>query len=173
VIDVLANWDYSKVIDSGASHHYDSGYGIPDLRAKRASGTPFEQLSEDERYNLAFQCGCVRQNLAVYLIGTDLLYITEINRQRLANKLIPPNIWYPESAGRYVQFEEYMATKSDNPNDVRNAQLRQQTYRAPRDPVTIGRYYEYPLLLDGFNRAALLWKFGPDYETLLVPRSLE
>jgi putative DNA primase/helicase len=34
-------------------------------------------------------------------------------------------------------------------------------YSFPADPLTIGRCYEHAILLDGYHRAALFWKFGP------------
>jgi hypothetical protein len=170
LIDVQARWSYSEIIDSSASHHYDHGHGIAELRAKRATSVPFDQLSEAERHKLAFQNACVRRNLLVYLNGTGPFDIAEINREALAKLLVPPNVW--ESAGR---FEQYMATTSEEPNDARNVALKQQSYKAPIDPVTIGHTNQYPLLIDGFHRAALLWKFGPAGGKLFayMPRSLK
>jgi hypothetical protein len=174
LIDVQARWGYSEIINSPASHHYDHGHGIGELRVKRAAGVPFDQLSEAERYNLAFQNACVRPMLLAYLTGTCLFDIVEISRDALAKILVPPNVWFPESASRFVRFEQYMATGSDDPHDARNIALKQRTYEAPIDPVTIGRSYEFSLLIDGFHRAALLWKFGPAGGKLFayMPRSL-
>jgi hypothetical protein len=169
LIDVQARWAYSEIIDSVASHWYDNGHGIKELRTKQSTGVPFDRLSEEERYDLAFQGAQVRQPLFIYLIGTDLFDIVEINRNVLAKFLVPSNVW--ESAGR---FEQYMATTSEEPNDARNVALKQQSYKAPIDPVTIGRLYEYPILIDGFHRAALFWKFAPAGTNLFayIPRTL-
>jgi hypothetical protein len=173
LIDVQARWGYSEIVNSAGSHNYDNGYGIAELRAKRASGVPFDQLSEAERYNLAFQNACIRPKLLVYLIGTDLFDVVQMNREALAGALVPPNIWFPKSAGRFVRFEEYIETRGDNPTDPRNSLT--QGYKDPIDPVTFGRSYHFPILIDGFHRAAFFWRFSPADAKLLayVPRSLK
>jgi len=34
-------------------------------------------------------------------------------------------------------------------------------YKAPTDPLTLGKIFNNPVLLDGYHRAALFWKYGP------------
>jgi hypothetical protein len=161
LLDVLARWAYSEIIDSSASHHYDSGNDIASLRAKRGNGLPFEDLSPAERYNLAFQSGCIRTSLTVFTIGAELFDVVEIDRSTLAKIWVPPNIWHPESNGQFVTFEDFMLTSSPSQNDSRNVVLRTPEYQFSADPLTFGRSYDYPLMLDGYHRAALFWKFGP------------
>ncbi len=158
LIDVQARWAYSEIIDSVAPHRYNNGHGIEELRTKRSTRVPFDRLSEEERYNLAFQGAHVRQPLFIYLIGTHLFEIVEINRNVLAKFLVPPIV---SRIANCVPFKEYIATTSEDLDDARNVPLKQQSYEAPIDPVTIGRLYEYPVLIDGFHRAALFWKFAP------------
>jgi hypothetical protein len=158
LIEVQARWAYSEIIDSLASHWYDNGHGIKELRTKRSTAVPFDRLSEEERYNLAFQGAQVRQSLFIYLIGTDPFDIVEINRNMLAKFLVPPIVSKIEN---YVPFEQYIATTSEDLDDARNVTLKRQSYELPIDPVAVGRLYEYPVLIDGFHRAALFWKFAP------------
>jgi hypothetical protein len=54
-----------------------------------------------------------------------------------------------------------MSTKADDPGDSRNVVCDRTSYLPPSDPLTIGRFYQYPLLLDGYHRAAAFWKGGP------------
>jgi hypothetical protein len=171
LIDVQARWAYSEIIDSVASHWYDNGYGIKELRTKRSTGVPYDRLSEEERYNLAFQGAQVRQSLFIYFIGTDPFDIVEINRDVLAKVLVPPIVSRIENC---VPFKKYIATTSKDLDDARNVTSKQQFYEAPIDPVTIGRLYEHPILIDGFHRAALLWKFAPAGSNLFayIPRAL-
>jgi len=174
LIDIQARWGYSEIVDSTASHNYDCGMGIDELRAKRTEGVRFEQLSGGERYKLAFYTAQVRFPLFVFFTGTDLFNLVQIGRERLAQLYVPQAVWAEQSEGRCMPFGEYMAIPTDNDNDARNVTLKEPTYRAPIDPITVGRFYTDPVLLDGFHRAALFWKFAPAGETLLayVPRGL-
>jgi hypothetical protein len=160
LLDVLARWGYSEVINSNAQHHYDNGRDMTSLRSKRQSGIAFEDLSLEERYNLAFQSGCVRSNLIVFTIGVDLFDVVELDRPTLAKLIVPPNVWYPESSGEFVRFEHFMATTAKSSKDARNVALDGK-YSFPSDPLTIGRFYEHAILLDGYHRAGLFWRFGP------------
>lgn len=175
LLDVLARWGYSEIVDSNTERHYDNGRDIAGLRAKRQSGVPFEDLSPEERYNLAFQSGWVRNALVVYTIGAELFDVVDIDHSILAKFVVPPNVWHPASQGQFVPFEHFMTTTSPNPRDSRNATLRASYYQQqPPDPLTIGRLYDQPILLDGYHRAAAFWKFGPADGTIktYVPQAL-
>lgn len=168
LLDVLARWGYSEIIDSNTEHCYDNGRDIKGLRAKRRSGVAFEDLSPEDRYNVAFQSGQVRNALVLFIIGAEIFDVIEIGRSTLAKLFVPPNVWYPESQGQLAPFGYFMTTSSENPKDSRNVTLRGPSYQPPADPFTLGRYYERPVLLDGYHRAALFWKFGPSDGTLKV-----
>jgi hypothetical protein len=73
----------------------------------------------------------------------------------------------PELAGRLITFTEFMKLPPPaSMADARNVQADPAGYRQPSQPLTVGRYYEHRVLLDGYHRAARLWKFGPDNTTL-------
>ena len=73
----------------------------------------------------------------------------------------PPNVWHRESQGRFVRFKGYISTWSADPDDARNVLPRGTSYDYPADPITFGRSFSYPILIDGFHRAARFWKYGP------------
>jgi hypothetical protein len=173
LLDVLARWGYSEVINSNAQHQYDNGRDMASLRSKRQSGIAFEDLSLEERYNPAFQSGCIRSNLIVFTVGANLFDVIEIDRPTIAKLIVPPNVWYPESNGQFVYFEQFMTTAAESSKDSRNVALDGK-YSFPADPLTIGRSYEHAILLDGYHRAALFWKFGPHNGklTAYVPHAL-
>jgi hypothetical protein len=156
LIEVQARWAYSEIIAATLSHFYDGGDGIGDLRMKRAGGVPLEELSEDERYHLAILSVSVRRGLLMYQIGTEPFDIVEIDREALAKVFVARNVWEQE---RFAAFSEYIKTPSENRDDARNVELIGESYRRPTDPVTIGRWYRMPILIDGYHRAARFWKF--------------
>ncbi|MHC2335482.1 hypothetical protein [Bradyrhizobium sp. USDA 4454] len=165
LLEVQARWAYSELTDSPAARHYSD---LQHLVTKRSSGTAFEQLSEAEQYELAFGTACARPVLLAFLTGVLSFDVVEIGRARLGSMFVPPNVWYPESEGRFVSFEEYMATTSVNPNDPRSVLLKGTNYEFPSDPITFGRSFSFPILIDGFHRAARFWKYGPSDGTLLA-----
>jgi len=175
LLDVLARWAYSEIVNSNFAHDYNNGRDIETLRTKRRNCTPFEELTPEERYNLAFQCACVKPNLIVFTTGTDVFDIVEINRNALAKLFVPPNVWWPTSQGQFFYFDRFMGTTSEDAADCRNVVLKEQSYQLPTDPLTIGRSYGHPILLDGYHRAAAFWKFGPAEGKLCayLPRALK
>ena len=165
LLEVQARWGYSELIDSPVSHHYSD---LDHLVAKRLSGISFEELSEAEQYELAFGTACIRTTLLAFFTGVVSFDIVEIERPKLGTMFVPPNVWYPESAGRFVPFEEYMRAASADPDDARNVLPRGSSYEFPADPITFGRSFSYPILIDGFHRAACFWKYGPRDGKLLA-----
>ena len=128
LLEVQARWGYSELIDSPASRHYS---GLDHLVAKRLSGISFEDLSEAEQYELAFGTACVRTTLLAFFTGVVSFDIVEIERPKLGTMFVPPNVWYPESAGRFVPFEEYMRAASADPDDARNVLPREAPTNFP------------------------------------------
>jgi len=165
LLEVQARWGYSELMDSPAARHYsDLGH----LVAKRSTGTSFEELSEAEQYELAFGTACARPVLLAFLTGVISFDVVGVGRARLGSMLVPPNVWYPESEGRFVSFEEYMTTTGVNLDDPRSVLPKGSSYKLPTDPITFGRSFSFPILIDGFHRAARFWKYGPPDGKLLA-----
>lgn len=165
LLDVQARWGYSEILGEGPpASWYENGRDIVALRNKRRAKIPFNELSNDEKYNLAFQCACVRTNLMCYLVGTEPLNLVQINRATLGGFLVPPNVW-KESQDRFHPFSHYITTYTDEAKDARRV-IGQTDYQVPEDPIVVGRSYEYPVMIDGYHRAALFWKFGPSDGTI-------
>jgi hypothetical protein len=78
----------------------------------------------------------------------------------LGNLLVPPNVW-KDSQGQIYRFSHYITTQTDEVGDARTIVIDRTEYRTPLDPLTIGRFYQNPIMLDGYHRAAVFWKFGP------------
>jgi hypothetical protein len=163
--DVLARWAYSEMSDGHASYAYDSRRGVLELRAKRTNGVSFGELSAAECSNLADHCRAVRKSLLVDLGEIERFDIADVSRDALAGFLVPLIV---SRLPTTVRFADYMATTSDDPRDARNVKLRHPTYKPHTDPVTVGRRDQRAILLDGYHRAALFWKFGPADDKLLA-----
>lgn len=151
VLDVQARWGYSEITDSHFSHCYN-GPDLPDLREKRKSGVPFEELSPDARYSLAFQCASVRANLMAYFTGITAFDLVQLSRRELGDLIVPPNI----SNGQWVSYRGYIGNQRDEPDDP-PASMPGKEDIAPADPVTVGRAYGHKVLIDGYHRATRFW----------------
>jgi len=160
LLEVQARWGYSEITDSVASVNY-RGSAIEALRTKRKAHVPFDTLSDAERYDLAFSSACARPILLVYLTAVVTYRIRPLDRNGLGRALVAPNVWYPESSGRFVSFADYMKTTSGEPRDARNVQEPTHEYRPPSDPLTFGRSFGHAILVDGYHRAASFWLYGP------------
>jgi hypothetical protein len=160
LIDVVGRWGYSEIVDAMMSKHYDRGHEISELRTKRTSVVPFEDLTAAERYNLAFQCALVRPALLGYLFGIESFDIVDIDREALSRLFVPPNVWR-DSQGKFCPFSHYAGTTTDEVDDARTIVIDRAKYRVPRDPLTVGRSNGYHIMLDGYHRAMVFWKFGP------------
>jgi hypothetical protein len=73
LLEVQARWACSEIIGSNFSRFYDGSSDIASLRAKRSSGFPFDGLTADERYSLAFQCAVFRRGFGA-LSGRDQVF---------------------------------------------------------------------------------------------------
>ena len=167
LLDVQARWGYSEILDVGPSHFYNNVNGIEALRAKRRKVVPFDQLGAEERYALAFGCACVRTNLFVYFVGIKEFDLVQLSRDDLGRLTVPPNVWR-DSQGRFHPFSHYIKTQTDEVGDARLLGPPTNGYQAPPDPLTVGHSYNHPIMLDGYHRAALFWKYGPSDGTLFA-----
>ena len=167
LLDVQARWGYSEIVDATLSHYYDNVNGIEALRVKRREGIPFNQLAAAERYALAFGCACVRPNLFVYFVGTKGFDLVQLNRDAIGHLIVPPNVWR-DSQGQFHPFSHYITTTTDEVGDARLLGPPPNGYLVPADPLTVGHSFTHPIMLDGYHRAALFWKYGPPEGTLFV-----
>jgi hypothetical protein len=161
-LEVLARWAYSEITDGVAPQQYDGQvYGLDDLRAARTAGTSFNDLTHTQRYSLAWGCFNVRPALMAYLVSVGEFNAAELIRADLGNLWIPPNVWGEQSGGKFVRFSHYITTQTPEPRDARNVVCDPATYQLPAEPVTVGYFYDLPVLIDGFHRAAAFWRCGP------------
>jgi hypothetical protein len=158
VLQVQARWAYSEIVDGTLSRNYDGGPNIEELRARRRDGVPLDQLSPQEEYNLAFLCVMTRPNLMIFLTGVDRLVEVRLNRAEIATLLVPGMI---SDTRDFTCFDQLMNTTAKSPKDPRNVLPPPEGYQSPADPLTLGRFFDHPVLLDGYHRAALLWNFAP------------
>lgn len=160
LLDVQARWAYSEITDSHFTGCYDNFADVDLLRAKRRDGVAFSSLSWTERYHLATMCFGVRLGLMNFFIGVERYHVRQLTKAELAQLLVPPNVWgNPRPA--LIPFDQYLTIPIDAPGDARNVSENPSGYQAPTDPLSIGRYCEYPVLLDGYHRAVSFWKFAP------------
>jgi len=163
--EVHARWAYSEIADGVFSHRYDRKPRIDELRAQRAAGRAFAELSGADRYALALLCTLTRLNLMVFNAGVEKFRVIDLTRTELGCLLVPPMI-SPELQ-RFMPFEDFMTSlPPTSPGDARNIAANPVRYQPAREPLTIGRYFEHCVLLDGYRRAASFWKSAPAKATL-------
>jgi hypothetical protein len=161
--EVIARWGYSEVVNAKSSTEYDSMLEVDAIREKRLRNVPFEALSPTEIVNLYSACYNIRPNLFYLFQNIDQFKILDINRSWLGNVLVPPNVWQPDSQGRFVKYKDYITTPTDDKNDSRYMLLDKDIYEKPRDLITFGRHNGELILIDGFHRVVRFWRSGnPD-----------
>jgi hypothetical protein len=160
LLDVQARWGYSEIADSNFSPLYGDSAAIVALRIKRRAGVPFDQLLPTERRELAHACAWVRQNLFVAFKGIEQFEVAPLVRAELGRLLVPPNVWR-DSGGCFYPFSHYIATTTNETGDARLLGPPPNRYQSPIDPLTLGRFDGHLVLIDGYHRAALFWKYGP------------
>jgi hypothetical protein len=160
LMDVQARWGYSEIIDSNSSTYYDHQPfkdQLDALRDKRRSGVPFKDLTAEDRYWLALICWSIRPNLMILMTGIDRFREQQLSKTALAALIVPPMV---SNILKFMPFAEYIETPCSAPGDARNVT---GGYRASADPLTLGRFQNSLVLLDGYHRAASFWKFAlPD-----------
>jgi hypothetical protein len=166
--DVLARWAYSEISDANLSQEYDRSPFIPlyraqlnDLRSKRGSGVTFNELDHTDRYWLSFMCSCVRPNLMIFMAGIEHFDEVDLDKTDLAKLLVPTMVhgqgFTPTGEGFFLSFADYIQTSSCEPKDARNVT---GDYRPAAEAISIGRFGQHLVLLDGYHRAASFWKFA-------------
>lgn len=154
---VLAHWAYSEVLDGTQAANYQ-GDGIEALRAKRERGVDFADLSDRERYLLAFHCGWLRPLMLRFFAGIDSFELVPMDRTELGDLIVPPNVWR-DSENKFVPFRRYVNATTDETGDSRVVK-KPEKYNAPTDPLTIGYCPNGFILADGYHRAVTFWRFG-------------
>ncbi len=163
--EVHARWAYSEITDGVLAHKYDQKPRIDELRAQRTAGRAFAELSAADRYALALLCALARINLMMFSAGVEKFRVADLTRKELGCLLVPPMI-SPELQ-EFVPFEDFMASlPPTSPRDARNIAANPVRYQPAREPLTVGRYFEHCVLLDGYRRAASFWRSAPAKTTL-------
>jgi len=159
LLDVQARWGYSEILEGTQSQNYGNGDDINALRTKRGQGIDFIELTVKERYTLAFRCACVRPNLFAYFVGIETFEVVQLSRFRLGHLVVPPNVWR-DSNGVFYPFSHYITTQTEEVGDARLLGPPPRGYISFSDPVLVGYSYGHSILIDGYHRAALFWKYG-------------
>ena len=97
---------------------------------------PFDDLTADERYTLAFQGAHVRQTLFVFFTGIEHFDLLQLTQEQLGKLIVPPDVWL-DSQGQFYLFSHYITTTTDEPVDARSVQQPADGYKAPTDPLTL------------------------------------
>ena len=171
--DVQARWAYGEIIDSNFSACYDNPFcqnQLDALRNKRRSGVGFAELTAEERQCLAFMCRCVRTSLLTFVARVDQFREIPLSKTDLATLLVPRMV----SNLPVMPFTLYIDTQCSEPGDARNVSPKPGGYHAPADPLTVGRFSNKLVLLDGYHRAASFWKFAPEGSSIsaYIPESM-
>lgn len=162
LMEVQARWAYSEVVDGEKASCY-GGTLFDELRTKREANTPFEQLTDDEQYALALGCAQVRAAMMVnFAVGIDPLCLVPLTREQLAGLDVPTMV----SGLNPMPFGNYVTTTGESPTDARNVQPPANGYGAHHEALTVGRYFNTLVLLDGYHRAVSFWKYAPADATI-------
>jgi hypothetical protein len=173
--DVQSRWAYGEITDSDFSACYDNPFcqsQLNELRNKRRSGVAFAELTAEDRQCLAFMCRCVRTSLLTFVARVDQFREIHLSKTDLARVLVPRIV---SNLPAVMRFKQYIDTQCPAPGDARNVSPKPGGYHAPTDPLTVGRFSNKPVLLDGYHRAASFWKFAPEGSSIsaYIPEPLD
>src|SRR5437868_3729337 len=101
LMDVQARWVYSEILEGTLAKFYDGGLNTDALRERRKAGLPFDDLTADERYTLAFQGAHVRQTLFVFFTGIEHFDLLQLTQEQLGKLIVPPDVWL-DSQGQFI-----------------------------------------------------------------------
>jgi hypothetical protein len=133
------------------------------LRARRAAGLSFAQLSDLDRDKLAVACQRIRQFFAPCTVGIELFEERKLDKSELASFRVHPVV---SNFPHWMTFEEYEQTSS-TAGDPRSV-MKPVVYSAPLDPLTAGRRDGNLELIDGFHRAVSFWRYAPPSGSLRI-----
>jgi hypothetical protein len=172
--DVQARWAYGEIIDSNFSACYDNPFcqsQLDALRNKWRSGVGFAELTAEDRQCLAFMCRCVRTSFLTFVARVDQFREIPLSKTDLATLLVPRIV---SNLPAVMPFKLYIDTPCPAPGDARNVSPKPDGYHTPADPLTVGRFSNKLVLLDGYHRAASFWKFAPEGSSIsaYIPEAL-
>lgn len=173
LFDVQAHWGWTEISGTHSEWHRNSS-NIEELRRKQKNGTSFNELSLDDKYFLAFKCAGIRMLLMTFMTGVHEFDLIQLDRPTLGRLWVPPYVWR-DSLGTWYQFSRYINTPTDEEKDTRRLVIVPEDYQPPQDPIIVGRSFEWPVMIDGYRRAALFWKFAPANGTIpaYFPKGVE
>jgi hypothetical protein len=173
LFDVQAHWGWTEISGTHSEWYRDSS-NIEELRRKRKDGMSFKELSADEKYLLAFRCAGLRMLLMTFMTGIQEFDLIQLDRSTLGKLWVPPNVWRG-SLGTWHQFSRYINTPTEEGKDARKLVIDPEEYQPPQDPIIIGRSFDWLVMIDGYHRAALFWKFAPANGTIpaYFPKGVE
>jgi hypothetical protein len=173
LFEVQAHWGWTELTGSHSQLHGNSS-NIEELRRKRKDGTSFKELSADDKYLLAFRCAGLRMQLMTFMTGIQEFDLIQLDRTTLGKLWVPPNVWR-DSLGTWHQFSRYIRTPTEEENDYRKLVIDPNEYQLPQDPIIVARSFNWPVMIDGYHRAVLFWRFAPANGTILAyfPKGVE
>jgi len=159
--DVYAHWGYTEINSDNFGPLYDGMTNVKVLRAAQKCGAAFYDIMEMDREYLAHACRYVRQAFKKYTDGIQNFEEVEIDKTKLASIFVPFII----ARLPIMPFAKFMDTASPEPGDCRNV-TPPDAYTKPTDPIIVGHDLGQSVLIDGYHRAALFWKFAEPHSTI-------
>jgi hypothetical protein len=147
---VKARWAYSELLSSSFGHLYG---GVEELKEKAGQNVPFERLEPEEIGVLVFMFNGVRGGyFNRYFTGADKFSLAHWNKAELGAVCVIPN-FLAEFGLEIMTFREWAETPPTHDlskNDPRQ-ELSNSAPFVQEHPVTLGRYQERTVLLDGLH----------------------
>ena len=160
---VRARWAYSELLALGQGDEYQ-GPGIAELRQKLREKVPFDDLEHGERRLLVEQLAAVRAPALRALDGINWFKQERLTKDQLDALYVLPHFAHEicGDGNALVTFRQWIKAEPLKPLNQWHA--RYASYGVPRvaaewEPLTVGRYREYPqlILVDGYHRAVRFW----------------
>jgi hypothetical protein len=181
---VCARWAYSELLSPTQGERYHQYGGVPKaLKNKKVLGLPFDQLEAQEQGLLAQAWRNVRgaEIFVRALANISAFHLTHWSREQLAAAYVIPMFAYEATLDpcKPVTFEQWLETEpkvSLHPHHARESSKGLRDPDPYKDPATASwasRVLQQApadayVLLDGYHRAACVWKEGKSTATLAV-----
>lgn len=168
--EVLARWAYSEINDGTLAGGYDRMDGVNALRERHRSGISIEELSDGERYCLAYMCICARPVPWFYYMSPIRSFrVCLVGKAELAEFFVMPQVAYEELKGQKEPFKVFVGRpRPPSPKDCRNVEQPTNGYRDPETPLVLGVCGGEPILIDGYHRAVMFWKWALEDQKIAV-----
>src|SRR5262249_41202093 len=103
-----------------------------------------------------------RPNLMIFMTGIEHFDEVDLDKTGLAKLLVPAMVhgqsFTSTGEGFFFPFADYIQTSSPDEKDARNVT---GDYRPVADAISIGRFGQQLVLLDGYHRGVSFWRFAP------------